>query len=166
MRIRQAEEGGLDAWVALRCALWPESSEDALRREARSVLRSADQVCFLLTQPGGSPAGFVEAAIHSGPEGPYGHVEAWYVMPECRRKGHGRALIGAVEQWCLHRTICRLTSDTTPDYPLSPAAHARAGFRKIHELTIFMKELEPPAASGGEGAVAEPERSAQAKEWQ
>jgi hypothetical protein len=61
---------------------------------------------------------------------------------EFRGRGYGRALIQRVESWCLHRAICLLTSDTDTAYPLSPDAHARAGFRKLHDLTIFIKELE------------------------
>jgi aminoglycoside 6'-N-acetyltransferase I len=143
-KIRKAQEGDLQAWVALRRALWPGHAEDALLEEARAILASPDEVCFLLVGPEARAVGFAEAAVHIGPKGPYGHVEGWYVMPEFRGRGHGRALVQRVENWCLHRAICLLTSDTDPAYPLSPDAHARAGFRKLLELTIFIKELEQP----------------------
>ena len=141
MQIRQAEQSDLGEWAKLREALWSECTAEALLDEARSILASADQVCFLLMDPSAGPVGFVEAAVHAGAEGPYGHVEGWYVLPEFRNRGHGRELIGRVEQWCLHRAIHRLTSDTTPAYPASPAAHAGSGFRKLQEFTIFIKEI-------------------------
>lgn len=78
------------------------------------------------------------------------------MAPEYRGRGLGRELIGGIEQWCLHRAIGMLTSDTAPDYPLSPAAHERAGFKKIHEFTIFRKILQPANASDGEDAAAKP----------
>jgi aminoglycoside 6'-N-acetyltransferase I len=143
MKTRKARESDLDVWVALRYALWPDCTLESLRKEARDILASPDEACFLLIEPDGEAVGFVEGAVHPGPNGPYAHVEGWYVVPEHRGKGHGRGLIGEVEQWSLHRGICHLTSDTTPDYPLSPAAHARAGFKTIKEMIIFLKELEP-----------------------
>jgi len=144
VEIRKAEEADLEEWVALRRALWPGYAEDALLDEARAILASPDEMCLLLVDPEAGAVGFVEAATHTGPKGPYGHVEGWYVTPEFRGRGYGRALIQQVESWCLHRAICLLTSDTDTAYPLSPDAHARAGFRKLHELTIFIKELEQP----------------------
>jgi aminoglycoside 6'-N-acetyltransferase I len=148
VKIRQAEEADLEAWAALRRALWPRYAEDALLDGARAILASPNEVCFLLVGPESRAVGFVEAAVHTGPDGPYVHVEGWYVAPEFRGRGHGRALIQRVENWCLHRAICLLMSDTDPAYPLSPDAHARAGFRKLHDLTIFIKELQPPAERG------------------
>ncbi len=68
-------------------------------------------------------------------------LDARYVAPAHRGRGCGRELVGAVEQWYPHRAIALLTSNTDPDYPLSPAARARAGFEKLHEFTIFIKRL-------------------------
>lgn len=141
MEICRAERGDLDAWVKLRHALWPDARPETLLAEANSSLSSPDEICLLLIHPASGPVGFVEGAVHSGPDEPYAHVEGWYVMPEFRRQGHGQELVGHLEQWCLHRAICLLTSDTTPEYPISPRAHARCGFRTLAQLTIFVKEL-------------------------
>lgn len=142
MQIRVATEQDLPGWVAARQALWPHHDLGELQRDAQRMLQSLEEVCFLLIDDGGTIAGFLEGQIYQPASGPYAHVEGWYVAPEFRHQGHGRALMSTFEQWCLHRTIARITSDTTPDYPLSPAAHSHAGFRKIHEFTIFLKELD------------------------
>ena len=142
MNTREAQQDDLNDWVGLRHSLWPKHNVDALSKEARDVLGSKDEVCFLLIHPSQGAVGFVEACVHPSPRGPYCHVEGWYVMPEFRGQGHGKELIGCVEQWSLHRSIVLLTSDTEADYPLSPYAHARSGFKKIHELMIFAKELQ------------------------
>jgi GNAT superfamily N-acetyltransferase len=103
--------------------------------------------------PEAGAVGFVEAAVHMGPKGPYGHVEGWYVMPELRGRGHGWALIHHVENWCLHRAICLLTSDTDPAYALSPGAQL-----------VLPLGVRPCEARGsrqgvsGSGPVAEPSR--------
>ena len=142
MDTREPRQADLDAWVSLRHALWPKHGRDDLLEEAREVLSSEDEMCFLLMHPSRGGVGFVEACLHASPHGPYCHIEGWYVMPEFRGQGHGKELIGRIEGWSLHRTISLMTSDTESDYPLSPDAHARAGFKKMHELTIFVKELQ------------------------
>ena len=140
MDIREVRETDLDAWAALRHALWPECPLETAREEAGAILASPDEGAWLLWD-GDDAVGFSEAQVYDGADGPYAHVEGWYVDPAHRGKGLGQELIGALEQWCLHRAIQRLTSDTTKDYPLSPAAHSRAGFRVLHRFTIFLKEL-------------------------
>ena len=147
MRIHEAQESDIDHWVELRHALWPGNPIATLKDEAGSIFASSDEVCFLLLDDTGAVVGFAEAALHSGPNGPYGHLEGWYVAPVHRGQGFGKKLIGNVEQWCLHRAIRLLTSDTTPDYPLSSDAHVRSGFKKVHEFAIFMKELQPSTVS-------------------
>ena len=152
MEIRRAQRNDLEPWVELRLALWPDEDLAHLRREAEEILKSDDQVCFIAFEQM-LATGFVEAQVHRGANGPYAHVEGWYVVPAARRRGCGGQLIGRVEQWCLHRAIRILTSDTTPSYPDSPSAHRAAGFRVIHQFTIFAKDLgslpDSPAPKAG-----------------
>jgi aminoglycoside 6'-N-acetyltransferase I len=148
MKTREAQSSDLEAWVRLRHALWPHSALDALGDEARSILSSPHEVCFLVIHPSQGAVGFAEAALYQSPNGPYCHVEGWYVMPDFRGRGHGKTLVECIEQWSLHRSICLLTSDTDANYPLSPDAHARAGFKKIHELVIFVKDLHHSPQGG------------------
>jgi len=141
MEIRELRRDDIDAWVRLRSALWPDARPDALLADADRILSSPDEICFLLTHPSQGAVGFIEGAVHPGPETPYAHVEAWYVAPDFRRQGHGAALMDRLENWCLHRTIRHLTSDTEAKYPISPRAHASCGFRVLTQQTIFIKEL-------------------------
>ncbi len=139
MGVRQADRGDLDAWVDMRIALWPSERREVLLEEAEAILSSPDEVCFML-EVGTDKAGFIEGAVRQGPSARYGHVEGWYVAPEYRRLGHGRELMGRLEQWCLHREICRMTSDTGRAYPISPKAHAGCGFVKAGSMDIFVKK--------------------------
>jgi GNAT superfamily N-acetyltransferase len=105
--------------------------------------------------PSGAPAGFAEVALFRGAVGPYAkeieahsggyaafaHLEGWYVKPAYRGHGFGRKLVERVEAWCRSRSVRVLASDTTPLHPDGCDAHVRAGFTKIHEITIFMKSL-------------------------
>ncbi len=150
MIIRKPEQSDLKAWVTLRHALWPKHEIEALAAGARTMLESDVEVCFLATDESSRVLGFIEGAIHSAPSGPYGHVEGWYVVPEFRKQGCGKELMGQFEQWCLHSAICLLTSDTTASYPLSPSAHEGCGFRQIHECKIFMKTLQEGPGYGSQ----------------
>ncbi len=148
MKTREAQPADLESWVHLRHALWPNPTLEALEAEAQSILSSPHEVCFLVVHSSQGAVGFAEAAIYRPPNGPYCHVEGWYVTPDFRGRGHGKALIECIEQWALHRSIVLLTSDTDANYPLSPTAHARAGFKKIHDLLIFTKHLQQPPEGG------------------
>jgi aminoglycoside 6'-N-acetyltransferase I len=143
MNVRKATYDDLDVWVRLRHDLWPDHALEALTSEARAMLGSENEVCFIATDGACQALGFLEGAVHQGANGPYGHVEGWYVKPEFRQQGYGKEFMGQFEQWCLHRSICMFTSDTESSYPLRPAAHSGGGFRQIHELKIFMKKLQP-----------------------
>ena len=145
MEIRELQRDDVDAWVGLRGALWPDARPDALLADADRILSSPDEICFLLIHPSRGAVGFIEGAVHRHRETPYTHVEAWYVDPDFRRQGHGAALMDRLENWCLHRTICHLTSDTEARYPISPRAHTSCGFRVLAQQTIFIKELQSSA---------------------
>jgi aminoglycoside 6'-N-acetyltransferase I len=143
MQIVALTDRDFDAWISLRQALWPRESSPHLEEDARRTLVDPNQAGFLAFSEKGQPIGFIEAAVYRDTEknSPRAHIEAWYVTPDRRRQGIGAALLAHVEQWCLHRTIALLTSDTNAEYPLSPAAHEGSGFRPLAELRIFVKEL-------------------------
>ncbi len=141
MEIRELKREDVKTWVTLRQALWPDTQPDALLADTDRILRSPDEICFFLIHPSKGGVGFIEGAIYSDSEAPYAHVEAWYVDVGFRKQGHGRELLDRLENWCIHRRIHLLTSDTTPNYPLSPHAHETCGFRVLTQQTIFIKEL-------------------------
>jgi GNAT superfamily N-acetyltransferase len=143
MKTRNPQQSDLSVWVNLRHALWPDHDIRDLEAEAKALLESATAVCFLAVDDSSQPVGFIEGEIHSAPAGPYGHVEGWYVVPERRGQGYGRELMGQFEQWCLHRAICLLTSDTTASYPLSPAVTG-SNFRSAAGSSSNMKPRFPP----------------------
>jgi aminoglycoside 6'-N-acetyltransferase I len=68
-----------------------------------------------------------------------GYLEAWYVDPDWRGQGVGRALAQAAEDWARAQGCREMASDTTPSYPVSPAAHAALGYQEVERL--FRKDL-------------------------
>lgn len=163
MKIREAAESNFEAWLGLRKLLWPEADELHVG-EMQEILASDTQIAFLIYNSDDQAVGFIEGAIYLNPSQDYGYVEGWYVLPAFRGQGRGGELLGTLEQWFLHNTIRLSLSDTIPaQYPLSPKAHARYGYREYATMKIFIKQLEadgdapdrnPHGASEGEaGAI-------------
>ena len=96
-------------------------------------------------------AGFAEVSRRAYAEGcetsPVGFLEGWYVVPERRREGIGRALVAAAEGWA-HALGCReFASDALAENSVSAAAHRALGFEEVEVIRCFRKGLAPPAAA-------------------
>jgi aminoglycoside 6'-N-acetyltransferase I len=94
----------------------------------------------------GHAIGFAELALRgdyvNGTHGsPVGFLEAWYVAPEWRGCGVGRALIVAAEGWARTRGCAELASDALLDNTASHAAHAGCGFEETERVVYFRKVL-------------------------
>jgi len=154
MQICEVSPEHKEAWLFLRKQLWPEPDEIHLA-EMQDILDARTAVAFLLFNPNKDPIGFIEGAIYLDSPQKYGYIEGWFVLPNYRGQGLGGRLLGALEEWFLHRAISLTLSDTIPEeYPLSPKAHARYGYKDLTTLQIFVKEL---------GAEADTDRNPQAK---
>lgn len=139
MRYESASETTLDDWADLRLALWG-GERDELADEARQLLVSSTDACFLAHGASDRVLGFIEIAVHQTPDHTYGHIEAWYVRPEARRQGIGVGLIDRAEQWLIRRSVDAVFSDTDPDrYPASLAAHERSGYVPVRQVTLLKK---------------------------
>jgi len=145
MTICQATENDIPSWTRLKHSLWPHHPFEEHEKDARRTLSEPNEACFLLFEQSIGAVGFIECRVYPAQPESYCHIEGWYVEPQFRRLGWGRELVEAVELWSLHQAIPRLTSDTTPKYPISPAAHVKAGFKTLAQLTIFCKELDTAA---------------------
>ena len=133
------------AWGKLRHALWPAEEEEALRGEMGAILSRADAPVWLAYDVTGAAIGLIEIEIRDeapGSDGqPVPYIEGWYVVPEWRGRGVGGALVRAAEEWALALGHTRMASDTTPEYPLSPEAHAALGYRTVQVTYHFIKQL-------------------------
>jgi len=153
IRVRPARPEDCADWGHLRSALWPEEAPEALAAELPAYLADPTQVAFVAERDG-ELCGFVEASIRSHGEGcppePVGYIEGWYVAPDCRRQGVGRALVRAAEEWAAARGCRWMGSDALADNALSHAAHAALGYRDAGRLVHFAKPLgEATAAPHG-----------------
>src|SRR5215211_6238163 len=103
MKIRPLQHHEHERWIELRHALWPEYPVEQLRAEANALNTLLRETVFIADRGDGSIVGFVEVSVRPYGRGcaasPIGYVEGWYVEPGERRKGIGRALIAAAEDW-------------------------------------------------------------------
>jgi len=153
--IRPVTGADRDAWGRMRHALWPEGtlSEhqlaierylDGHRHEPRAVLLAVTDTDV--------PVGFAELSIRNIVDGcatdRVAYLEGWYVAPDARRQGVGRALITAAETWATGQGCVEFGSDTSIDNELSRVAHRALGFVETGRLCTFRKDLPPSAAMG------------------
>ncbi len=92
MRIRPGTGKDAEAWLSLRLALWPETSEAQHRVEMADILADLEENgVFFCEEDGGRLVGFAEVSLRKWAEGclssPVGYLEGWYVAEEARRQG-------------------------------------------------------------------------------
>jgi len=132
------------AYCALRIKLWP--MDDATNhREAAAIATDHDRWAVFIARLDGLAIGFVEAHLRDYAEGasssPVGFIEGWYVAPEARRHGIGRALMLEGERWARDRGCVEMASDTQADNIGAIEAHQRIGYQIAERLVSFLKRL-------------------------
>jgi aminoglycoside 6'-N-acetyltransferase I len=148
MRIVQLAPGSpfLGPVLTMRLDLWRHLDAAANERELRQILDRPEAFpVFVALAPSGEPAGFAEARLRDYAEGcetsPVGYLEAWYVRPDFRKQGVGRALVEAVENWARAQGATEIASDTEIDNHASELAHKALNFELADRIICFRKRL-------------------------
>ena len=68
-------------------------------------------------------------------------LEGWFVRPDARGRGVGRALVAASEEWARSQGCSEFASDAEVDNDASTAAHLALGFRDEGLVRCFSKKL-------------------------
>jgi aminoglycoside 6'-N-acetyltransferase I len=117
--------------------LWPDEVNHDFQQEH----------VFVFERRGGTLAGFasfsVRPFVNGADAAPCPHIEGWYVEPDARGLGVGRALISAIENWCAEHGFAELTSDACLANTGSLLAHAAIGFEPTEQVQYFRKSLSP-----------------------
>jgi len=147
MIVRELLPVDRDAWLRLRERLWPDMDERELRDEQDEISCEPQKNSVLVAEESGRLVGFAEVSLRDWADGcdsrPVGYLEAWYVEPDCRRLGIGRALIDVAEAWTLARGCTEIGSDALLDNLVSHQAHRALGFEEVHRTVAFKKRLAP-----------------------
>lgn len=146
--IRPVTKNDAACWLRLRCALWPNGSQSEHRGEIEHFFSGqADepQAVFLALDASGHAVGLAELSVRPCAEGcrtdRVAYLEGWYVVPEARRRGIGRALVEAAEEWGRAQGCTEFASDTEPDNKVSGLAHHALGFKDVGMVRCFRKDL-------------------------
>ncbi len=110
-------------------------------------LISAHGVVLLAEEPDGRAVGFAEVSVRRDhvegtSSAPVPYLEGWYVVPGCRRRGIGRALIERVAEWALGAGFSELASDAEIGNIESLRAHEDLGFREVGRSVHFVLPLK------------------------
>lgn len=134
-------------WLALRQALWPDTSAVEHLAEMKACCDDPERYGqFLAVLENAGAIGFAEASlrrdyVNGTDSSPVGFLEGIYVLPQARRQGVARLLLGAVEAWALDKGCCELASDTPIDNRVSQCAHQALGFEETGRVVFFKKTL-------------------------
>ncbi len=158
-RVRAAIERDLRQIVSLGMALWPDEPGPEIDEHMRATLAGLPRstlplTLFVVEDSNDRLIGFIEVGLRSHADGcdgrqPVGFIEGWYVVPEVRGRGVGRALANAAEEWARQRGCIEIASDTWADNEASQLAHRAVGFEMVDRCVNFRKALmsETPADS-------------------
>ncbi len=135
MPVRPMREEEVPDVTEMMRTLWPEGDSSDFSGETGFVWERKD----------GELGGFVSFSLRPWAEGcdstPVPYIEGWWVAPELRQAGVGRALVEAVERWCRDEGYDELGSDVELDNIISLRAHAAMGFEPTLRVQYFRKRL-------------------------
>lgn len=145
IRIREYEEADWDEWRRMDDALHPQNDSEKVAAEMRAILARADTAVFMAERADGTVCGYVEVGARTYADGcdssPVGYIEGWYVDPDVRRSGYGRALLEAAEQWARGRGYTEMASDAQLGNDVSLKAHQNNGYEVVDRVVQFRKSL-------------------------
>lgn len=153
IQVRSATTQDAPAWLRMRQALWPEEGSTGHAGEIAQFFAGSLRMpleVLLAIDDSGVALGFAELSIRAYAEecvtDRVAYLEGWYVVPEARRQGVGRALVAAAEKWALAQGCTEFGSDALLDNEASAAAHRALGFVETAQIRCFRKALAPPSA--------------------
>jgi len=162
IRIRPAQLSDHKQLLRFREALWPNASADEHSRELALILEGTPVttlpliilVAELVADPSDRPdeasnrtlAGFLEVDLRSHADGcdpsrPAGYIEGWYVAENHRKKGVGRKLLIAAEEWARSQGCVEVASDTWIDNEVSQRVHEALGYEVVDRCVHYRKTL-------------------------
>ena len=142
--IRLLQEGDRTEIGRMIVALFP-TVTDIGEEVAAYYTDAPHPAVFVAERAVGGLGGFIEVGSRSVAEGcttsPVAYIEAWYVDPDLRRMGVGRALFAAAEDWAREQGFREIGSDTQFDNEVSINAHKALGYTETDRIVCFLRTL-------------------------
>jgi aminoglycoside 6'-N-acetyltransferase I len=144
MTVREAVLTDRFEWLRMRCALWPGSAE-AHDLETRSYFEQRSTLLVFIAHEGDHICGMLELDMRKYAPGcnssPVPFIEGWYVKPETRHLGVGRALVEAAEDWARTHGFTEIGSDAEIENAGSIAAHIALGYTEVERIVCFRRTV-------------------------
>lgn len=141
--IRPFRDSDMDECVRMSMALYPDGVAEDHRADFDIAQQRPDAEIFVIERPNGSLGGFVEVGARAYADGcvttPVGYIEAWYVDPDLRKRGYGRVLLEAAEEWARAQGYREMASDAYLENETSHRAHERSGYEVVDRVVQFRK---------------------------
>ncbi len=141
--IRKATEADFSEWLRMRKTLWPDASYDELR-DHKHLLKADNFACFL-AELESKTIGFIELSLRPYVNGcdssPVAFIEGIWVDENYQKRGIGRKLVIAAEDWAKSLSLTELGSDTRIESEHSIHAHKLWGFEETERVVYFRKRL-------------------------
>jgi aminoglycoside 6'-N-acetyltransferase I len=145
MRIRKFQKTDWDEWRRMDQALFPDNEFEDVETDMRALLSRSEAAVLIAERSDGSVCGYVEVGSRAYADGcrssPVAYIEAWYVDPDVRRSGYGRALLAAAEEWARERGYSEMASDAQLGNDISLKAHQSGGYEVVDKVVQFRKPL-------------------------
>lgn len=149
MTVRPLTDDDGARWLEMRAALWPDG--DAAAPGDGFVDLAEGKMAAFGWDADGTLVGFAEVSVRSHADGaahrPVGYLEAWWVDPDHRGIGIGRALVTACEAWVRDQGCREMASDATIGNELGRAAHGALGFDLVDEVAQFVRVIPATEAT-------------------
>jgi aminoglycoside 6'-N-acetyltransferase I len=108
--------------------------------------RTSAQEAVFVAERDGAVVGFAELSLRAYAEGcstsPVAYLEGWFVLPDERGNGIGRALLHVGEEWGRAQGCSELASDTASENDPGAAAHRGCEFEEVSLIRCFRKDLD------------------------
>ena len=129
----------------MRDGLWPGTSAERHCAEMAAYRSNAARAVSVADRGDGRLGGFLEMGERPAADGcdasPVAYIEGWYVDPDLRRSGVGRALARAAEHHATSGGYREIASDCVLTNHVSLAAHLALGYEEVERLIHFRKTL-------------------------
>jgi len=133
-------------WIALRARVWPHLSVEEHRDDLALLLARDRRLVGFLALEQGQPRGFAEASVRCDYVNGcdtlnVAFLEGVWVHADHRRRGIGRALIQAAQDWAQSIGCTEFASDAPLENSVSHIVHRALGFEETERVVFFRKTL-------------------------
>jgi aminoglycoside 6'-N-acetyltransferase I len=147
LTIEDCTEDSKADWLAMRMALWPDTSEADHRQDQADLLSQPDRYAqFIAYDPDRAPIGFLELCfrhdyVNGTRSSPVAFIEGIYTVPAMRLRGVASRLVAAAERRARDYGGTELASDAPLDNARSREMHKALKFEETERVVYFRKAL-------------------------